>query len=156
MTSLGIVSVSYSLAFKYSNWIHWLDNLTALQTECETYFHKNGGAMSYAAREKAARVVLLLVGGGEKSTPANHAESLETNKREIKNKKAKIRPWPAVVHVSQWPFSGVWGKVGVQCRAAAAVFCSPLSPGSLQKKLQQLTNFIACATNCRGCVHDLH
>lgn len=38
--------------------------------------------MSYAAREKAARVVLLLVGGG--STPANHAESLETNKREIK------------------------------------------------------------------------
>lgn len=44
--------------------------------------------MSYAAREKAARVVLLLVGG------ANHAESLETNKREIKIKRQRFNRGP--------------------------------------------------------------
>lgn len=49
--------------------------------------------MSYAAREKAARVVLLLVGGGG-STPANHAESLETNKREIKIKRQRFNRGP--------------------------------------------------------------
>lgn len=49
--------------------------------------------MSYAAREIAGRVVLLLL-EGKKSTPANHAESLETNKREIEIKRQRLDRGP--------------------------------------------------------------